>query len=142
MKRIIAFILSCWDEFAAHQRRVLRSFLNSVRTWWGGTVARRILDLVFGFLIAHLLLPVALGLAAANFMDGSNTLYAMLSLTVWFMILEVVALWVLEIIVLLASFQVSSITRRIGQHYRRRMEEKNHATTSVGLDTPTQEALT
>lgn len=130
MKRLIALILSCKDEFVAHQKRVLRSFRNAMRSWWSGHWFRKVVDLAAAFLIARFLVPVALGLAAANFMDGSNTLYATISLTIWFVILEIAAMWLMELIVVLAMFQVAQVTIRVGQHYNRRMKEK-HASTST-----------
>lgn len=115
---MLAAILS---ECARHIRRVTRTFIQSIKLWWGGAWWRKLFDMAVALGIAYYVPQMAIALAAANFMDGSNTLYATASMTVAFMGLEFLALWVMEAIAILCGLQISTITRRIGVNYRKRL---------------------
>jgi hypothetical protein len=125
MKRVLVFLLSCLDEIKRHIISVWLNFIAAVKNWWEGPWWRKIIDIALAFLIALFLRPVLVGMAAANFIDGSNTFYAAFSITFAFLALEVLALWFLEVVLILAAIQVATITKQVGENYERRMKESN-----------------
>lgn len=63
---------------------------------------------------------VVIGLAVANFIDHSDTMTAILTALAAYLVLELLALWVMEAVVVLAALQFSRVSNRYLHHVERR----------------------
>lgn len=120
-KKIKNAILSVYDEFLTCGENSITNFLNSAKTFWSGSLYRKFTDLGISLGIAIIAPPVAVGLAATNFINPENTVYAVLTAILAGMLLHIVSLWIMEIIVIAAAFQITPITEQIIRNYKVRM---------------------
>lgn len=122
MKSIKDWFFGIFDEFRDRVQIVTTTFLEGFKTYWNGRGGwiRKILDLIFVTAIAILAPPVAVALAAANFIDGTDTMTAVVTATVAFIALDLLAMFAMEVVIILGAFQFSRVTTRYLEHVSRR----------------------
>ena len=104
-----------WDETRRSISSVWNSFSSGVSGFFRGRggIPRMIVDVAIATCLAIWVIPlVVIALAAASFIDTADTMTALVTGLLAFLALEVLALWAMEIIVVLAAFQVARLTTR------------------------------
>lgn len=117
-KKIKNAILSVYDEFLTCGENSMTNFLNATRTFWSGSTYRKIADIGIALGLAIVAPPVVIGLAATNFVNPENTVYTVLTAIIAGMLLHIISLWIMEIIVIMAAFQITPITEQVIRNYK------------------------
>lgn len=126
-KKVKDVALTTWDEV---KLRLLSIFGNAKRHFerafkGDGGIIRLAFDITLAVLLTAFVPLLAVGIAAANFTDEIDGFGVILSLTAAFVILELVAIFSLEIIAFLVAMQFSRISTRFLQNYKKRRDSEN-----------------
>lgn len=122
MNWIACRLLGVYDEIHSILSNISACFMAGVKQFWYGPGGwwRKAADLCFCIGLAWLIPTFVVGLAAASFVDTTDKLTTAMTAMAAFVALEFIALYCMEVIVLLAVLQFSRLTCRYLFHVRRR----------------------
>lgn len=125
------------DEILARIKAVWECFRAGLRSFWHGRGGwtRRLFDLTAALCIAILAPPLVIALSAANFVDGTDTMTAVVTALIAYLVLEFLALWFMEILVVLAALQLSRLSNRYLFHVERRKAKRCSTSSSANVST-------
>lgn len=123
--RIAAF----WDNIAERLSSIWHTFTQGLQSFFRGEggILRMACDIGACFLIALASPIMVMGFAAASFVDSTNSVTAICSAILAYFTLEILALWFMELVILLAALQFSRISNRYLYHVKRRSLSYNAA---------------
>lgn len=115
-----------YDEVADRTKRGWQSTKECFYNWWkgrGGWI-RRIVDFLIMLAIGIWIPAVAIGFAAANFTDKTDTVSAVVTTTIAYIVLDFIAFFAMELIIILGMFQVAFLTTRYLRNVERRKQAR------------------
>jgi len=116
-----AHFATIWEEVKDIFKNMFSNFKRAWKMWRNGSTTEQVVDLAFAGLIAWFFPNIAVGIAAANFVDESNTVWLVITGVLSFALLELIAVSFMEIIVILAMIQLAYRSREYVRKYNARI---------------------
>lgn len=123
--KIKNMLVALYEEIKDHFLRIRKKFTKIINIFFKeGVPALRIMDALIAVWICIRWPLIGIGFAVANFVDPENTVTGTISGALAFAVLSVVSWWTMEVIAILAMFQIGIMSRKWWKRYELKERQK------------------